>query len=292
MKEAHIDINALTGFKIDATNNRPTSSIHFSGANGIPVGVYKSYLRQFADTYSIEAVDCRATLADQIPLSNFGFSDFADDLIKTIESKHRSSVIGMGHSFGAHITLIAAFKRPDLFSKLVLIEPASLTSPWLDLVYRHLPEKLVFKLIPMIARTAQRQKYWSDHQSFLERYSQHPTYKRFTSEAMRDYAAYGLRARENGDYELVFAREWEAHIFRRVEFIWKYLAKCNLPCLFLKAEHSSLYSNKVFHSNNEGLEENFTGLVLPNTYHLLPLEKPEICHQAISTWLNSKHYKS
>ena len=288
MSKPTINIGSLSGYKIDSSEIG-SPSIHFSGANGIPVGVYQSFLKQFADEYSIQAVDCRATLADQQPLSSFHFPDFADDLIEIIESKHSAPVIGMGHSFGAHITLIAAIKRPDLFSQLVLIEPASITSRWFDLIYRRLPKRLVFKLVPMIAKTAQRKPFWSDHQSFIDRYSNHPTYKRFTAEAMQAYAKHGLRPNLGEGFELVFAREWEAHIFRRVEYIWKYLAKCDLPCLFLKAEHSNLYSDKVFHSNNKGLGENFTGAVLPDTHHLLPLEKPERCHQAVSKWLNSDH---
>ena len=50
----------------------------------------------------------------------------ANDLIRFLDNNGFSNVIGVGHSFGSVITMIAATKDPDLFSKLVLIEPVIL----------------------------------------------------------------------------------------------------------------------------------------------------------------------
>ncbi len=261
--------------------------IHFTGANGFPAAVYHSFLSQFTAHHPLSAADCRGAFSSRqaIP-KRFGFEDFADDLIEIVEALYSKPVIAMGHSFGAHVSLIAAIKRPDLFEQLVLIEPASLPSAKLDLIYRRLPVFLLHRLVPMISQTLQRQRIWASRSAFIEKYHHHRTFKHFTEEAMQAYAEHGLKETHNGQFELIFDPTWEAHIFANVEFVWKNLKKSQTPCLFLRAEHSNLYSSPLFHQQNRALGHHFTGLELKNTHHLMPFEAPSSCAQAINSWLD------
>ena len=271
--------------------NKPqnTSPIHFTGANGFIAAVYTDFLSQFSTTHSVTAADCRGALLDRNrPPKQFGLPGFADDLIALIETMHSKPVIGMGHSFGAHVSLIAAIKRPDLFEKLVLIEPASLPNPLLDLYYRKLPKLILHKMLPMIKRTQERQRVWPNRQSFIDKYQAHPTFKHFTNSAMQAYAQHGLYERADGQFELVFDPDWEAYIFSNVEFVWKNLKKSQTPCLFLRAEHSNLYSSQRFHKENAKLGSHFTGVEIENTHHMMPLEAPAICYRTINEWLRPR----
>ena len=273
-------------FSINAKQGAPI--IHFTGANGFPAGMYEHFLKQFGEQFNITAADCRAVSRERhAPPKGFGLSGFADELITVIETLHDKPVIGMGHSFGGHISVIAAIKRPDLFDKLVLIEPASLPNPSLDLYYRKLPKALLYKLLPMIKRTKERQRVWPSKQLFIEKYRHHPTFKHFTDQAMQAYAEHGLYQRSDGQYELVFDPEWEAYIFSNMEFLWKNLRKSEAPCLFLRAEHSNLYSSQRFKKENTRLGSHFSGIEIEATHHLMPLEKPEICYRAIDQWLSN-----
>ncbi len=288
MKTITVNGNSFPNFTLESNNNS-NSPIHFTGANGFPAGVYTSFLNRFNQYYSISAADCRGALETRSsPPKHFGLSRFADDLIDIIEATHSEPVIAMGHSFGAHVSLIAAIKRPDLIKQLVLIEPASLPNPWVDLIYLKLPTSVVNRIMPLISRTQQRQRIWRDHDSFVSRYRSHPTFKHLTEQAMRAYAEHGLKERKDGQYELVFDPDWEAHIFRNICFVWKNLKKTKTPTLFIRAKHSNLYSSKMFHSQNAKLGEHFTGVEVANTYHLMPLESPEACAKTALEWL-SKH---
>jgi len=102
---------------------------------------------------------------------------------------------------------------------------------------------------------------------------------------MRAYAKHGLHQRSDGDFELVFDPDWEAYIFSNVEFVWNNLKKSNTPCLFLRGEHSSLYSSERFHKENRKLGTHFAGVEVDDTHHMMPLEAPEACYAAISNWL-------
>ena len=51
-------------------------------------------------------------------------SGYADDVIDVIEELGLSGVVFVGHSVSAMIGVLAALKKPDLFSKLVLVAPS------------------------------------------------------------------------------------------------------------------------------------------------------------------------
>ena len=264
-----------------------SDTIMFSGANGFPVGTYEPFLSQFEENYLVQAVDCRATIKDIGPPSrSFGFPAFADDLIKAIESLGNQPVIAMGHSFGAHVSLIASIKRPDLFKQLVLIEPASLPNFWIDLVYRKLPKTIVHQLLPMVKQTLERQAIWDSRQEFIERYANHRTFSKLTDLTLQAYAKHGLVERSDSKFELVFDPRWEAHIFRRVEYIWNNLKKTTTPCLFIKAEKSNFYSSELFKNENKKLGTSFSGIEVKDTFHLMPLEHPTICYHEVKKWLS------
>lgn len=59
---------------------------------------------------------------------NKDLNNFADELIEDIEKKQNLPVIGVGHSTGGVVTLLAAVKRLDLFSKIILIDPVLFSS--------------------------------------------------------------------------------------------------------------------------------------------------------------------
>jgi len=261
-------------------------TIHFSGANGFPVGSYTHFLQQFTEQYNICAMDCRATWPNQnMPPKDFSIDRFADDLISALEQQYDRPVIGMGHSMGGLVTVIAAHKRPELFSRLVLLEPASLPNAWIDHLYARLPRFILHALFPFIRGSAARRKNWPSKEAFIERYSKYATFKRFTSQALQQYAEYGLNETQAGNFELVFRPAWEAHIFRTIEYMWKFLAQVSQPCVLIRAEYSNLYSQPQFDKANMGLPLHITPLIMKGAHHLFPSEQPLAAHRIIDTWL-------
>lgn len=260
--------------------------IHFTGANGFPAGSYLEFLNGLSDDYFVSAADCRGAWSDVVkPTKHLGFEELANDLIQVIESQYDRPIIGMGHSFGAHVSLIAAIKRPDLFSRLVLLDPASLPNLWMDIIYRRLPQSIVDRLVPMIKQTRQRKRVWASKEEFIENYRGHRTFQHFTASSLRNYAEYGLVKENTGDFRLVFDPDWESHIFSQVHYVWKNLKKVSLPTLFVKAQHSYLYSSEQFQRRNNTLPDSLVGIELDTAYHMFPLEQPEASLDIIRPWL-------
>jgi len=260
-------------------------TIHVSAANGFTAASYHSFIKHFDGQYAFTGMDCRGSWPEtQTPPESFNMHDFADDLIEGLTQQHDQPVIGLGHSQGGLVTLLAAIKRPELFSKLVLIEPASLPHQWIDYLYPYIPKYLLYRFFPFMEGSLNRQRIWQSKEAFYQRYRHHNTYQRFTDESFDDYMNHGLKnSQEN--WELTFSPEWEAHIFRKVEFIWKYLTKVRIPTYFIKAEHSNLYSYRVFQKQNKKLSKIISTTEVADTYHLLPHEKPERCANLVVKWL-------
>jgi pimeloyl-ACP methyl ester carboxylesterase len=274
---------------LDTTGlNTKPEQLHFSAANGFPVASYQSFLELLTPQFNVTAMDSRgAWPVRQVPSKGFSCHSFADDLINGISTTHQQPVIGMGHSHGGQLTVIAALKRPELFSKLVIIEPASLPNPFIDMFYRQLPKWVLFKLFPFMRGSEMRRKIWPSREAFIQKYRDHETFTRFTEDALADYAQHGLFEREDKQFELVFDPLWESYIFRKVEFLWKFLRQTTHPTLIIRAEHSNIYSSEQFKHYNKNLPNNIHSIEMPNSHHLLPQEVPERLVAEIDDWLQS-----
>lgn len=269
-----------------ASNNKKASIIHLSAANGFPAASYHSFLQHLNGCYSFSGMDCRGSWPSiSTPSKHFSMHHFADDLIEGLSRQHDQAVIGLGHSQGGLVTLLAAIKRPDLFSKLILIEPASLPYSWIDHLYPYIPNAVLYKLFPFMLGSLNRQRIWPSKDAFYKRYRHHNTYRKFTDDAFENYMQHGL-IKSGDNWKLAFSPEWEAHIFQKVEFIWKYLPLIQIPTLFIKAQFSNLYSQQVFQKQNKKLSNKYvTSIEVADTYHLMPLEEPQICSEIINNWL-------
>ena len=99
------------------------SIIHFAHANAYPPGCYKQLFQPFTPTYKVIGMHQRPLWENSNPKNFKSWHQLADDLILFFEQQQLKQVIGVGHSMGGVVSIIAAIKRPELFSKLVLIDP-------------------------------------------------------------------------------------------------------------------------------------------------------------------------
>ena len=83
---------------------------------------YSKNQLNFADEYDVVYVSTLGT--DPSYPTDKNWSNFADQIINNIEQQAQGrKVIGVGHSLGAVSTLLASFKRPDLFEQVILLDP-------------------------------------------------------------------------------------------------------------------------------------------------------------------------
>ena len=262
-------------------------TIHFSPANGILADSYRLFFKELNKQYAVNAMDCRAAWPDaEPPKEQQRWEDLANDLIEVVEQQYSRPVIGMGHSLGGVLTLMAAAKRPELFSKIVVIDGASLPNFGLSLVYDFLPKWWSVKNIPLVASTYKRRKVWDSREQFSKYHLGKSAYKNFDTQCMHDYAMAGLREREDGKFELVYSREWEAFIFRRIKYLWSVAKKVKVPVHLLRAEYGHLYTQEQFDSRCAGLPKHITSAVIPGLGHLATHENPVITAESVLAYLS------
>lgn len=260
--------------------------IQFAAANGFPAESYLPFFEHLHPNYSISAMDNRgAWPARNKPPFAYGMPGFAKDLLAGLDQHESTPLIGMGHSHGAQVVALAALKQPDRFSKLVLIEPATLPNQSIDYVYRFLPRFAVHKLMPFIGRTYQRQRLWPSREAFIERYRDHPTFRLFEEQSMNAYAEAGLKQNSDGQFELVFDPAWESYIFRKIRFAWVYFNRLKHPTLLIKGANSSLLTSEAYHRFNQKLPPNVHAIELDDAHHMIPQEQTQRLANLILDWL-------
>ena len=291
MVDSHINTLAFW----DSPNAKATP-IHFAQGNGFVAGVYRQMLEQLAQQQPVYATHHRATwegVATHQPPSYFTWTHAADDLIASLDALNAERVaqglpaqkfLGVGHSLGGMMTLIAAHRRPDLFEKMVLIEPVLFPNRaiW---TLSMMPMALRKRVLPMAKRTQLRRDVWPSHQAFVEYHAPKSAFQGIPLSVMQDYAEHGLKARSAGDgLELSFPKAWEAHIFRSISSGWRALRELQVPCVAIRGEQSQWIPDRSW-QKWQRMRPDLPVLVMPQVGHMAPLQQPEQMAQLVQTCL-------
>lgn len=272
--------------------NAQATPIHFAQGNGFVAGVYRQMLEQLAQRHTVYATHHRATwdgVAAYQPPSYFTWAHAADDLIASLDALNVERVtqglaaqkfFGVGHSLGGVMTLLAAHRRPDLFEKIVLIEPVLFPNRavW---TLNMMPMALRARILPMAKRTQLRRDVWRSHEEFVDYHAPKAAFAGVPLSVMQDYAAHGLKARAAGDgLELSFPKAWEAHIFRSLSSGWRAVSDLQMPCVAIRGEQSQ-WIPECSWQKWQRLRPDWPVIVMPQVGHMAPLQQPEQMAQLI-----------
>lgn len=120
---------------------------HFYGGNGFAVGVYQPLLQALSASFQLSSLAMQGYWYDIPKEKVLSREDDAAALIAYLEKTQDAPVVGIGHSMGATATAMAAVQRPDLFSRLYLIEPVTFTRQQ-QLLYNLVPRFIKMKNEP------------------------------------------------------------------------------------------------------------------------------------------------
>lgn len=186
--------------------------IQFSHANGLPASTH-AYLFELLGESNIHFVE-RMGHGD-FPV-NGDLGNLASELIHSLDQRNDGPVIGLGHSSGAVATLLAASRRPELFSEIILIEPAFF-SGWKRAMIR-LATGLGFadKLGPT-PKALKRRSHFPDTEMARTYFLQRRLFQLFHPQCFEDYLEHGLKISDQGGLELAFSKDTEIEIFRSTQ---------------------------------------------------------------------------
>ena len=242
------------------------NKIQFSHANGFPASSYK-YLFKLLNNAHINFVEKMGH--GDYPL-NKNLYNFAEELIDSIEQAHDEPIIGIGHSLGGVVTLLAASKRPDLFKKVIVLDPVlfSKRKRYIVWLFRKIG---ITDWLRVTKKAKKRRTHFSSLEEVRKIYKQKSLFKRFHPNCFEDYLKYGFTKSEKG-IELAFSSKIEANVFRYIQIkIPSNLDKLSGVLIY------GNYSDTFWKSDMKWWKRNFPNFEIISFEggHLFPFEKPQ-----------------
>ena len=260
---------------------------HLLHANGFCAGTYAPLVRLLTPFLHVHGSDIRGHGDSNVPKPEriTDWHLFSEDLQLLVDQVLEPPIIGMGHSLGAVATFLAAARRPDLFSALVLMDPVFLSKPLLALMGLLRFFGLSGR-IPLARGARRRKRQFADKQEALARFTAgHGIFKSWEPEFIDAYMECGFLEKPESGAVLKCDPELEAQIFESVPgVIWEVAGRISIPVLILRGAASDALFPGPARQMTERLT-NATLIEIPDSGHFLPMEQPEACADAIRSFL-------
>lgn len=272
---------ALNALNKSTNNNAKRANAHFYGGNGFTVGNYKPLLNELATGFDISSLAMRGYWYDKPKARVLTREQDADLLIKFLEQTQDGAVVGIGHSQGATATAMAAAKRPDLFSKLYLIEPVTFTKSQ-ALLYKLIPRNVKLKRQPFKSALT-KQTTWASIDEFYDSLREKSAYRRISDAHLYLFAEQSLIQQNDGSYTFIFSPEQEIANYFGIPYIdsaLKKLAKTAVPYQLIIGKPTIFINDKVRDNWQKFVPASQLN-IMPENGHLLPIEAPEQCAEFI-----------
>ena len=257
----------------------------FAHANGFPIGSYQPVLDRLTEAFHVTGWEARPLIQGTDPQEISGWDHLAGDLRAEIETRFDTPVIGVGHSLGGVLNLLAAVSRPDLFRALVLLDPVVLTG-FRSVVWRLMKRLGTTDRLPLISRTLRRRDRWPDRETAQRDWAGRSAFGGWTDEAFDAYVESGLKEdNEFGGIRLRYPKAWEARIFEMAPHdLWPGITKLLSPLLVLRGEHSDTLTIGAARKI-ERKAQNGVCRIVEGTGHMLPMQRPDLVARMIEDWV-------
>lgn len=246
-------------------------TIHFVHGNGFPSSCYRQILDPLGKKYNLICIE-RVGHNPDFPVTE-NWHELVEEVIFNIEQQAKQPVIGLGHSLGGVLTLLAAIERPDLFKTVIMLDSPLLG--WLKSTALLLLKKfgMIDKFTPAF-QTKGRRKRWNSKDQVIEYLRSRELFKSFSPDCLNDYIEFGLEEDDNG-YSLRFDREIESNIYRTIPHILhKYEGRLLRPASLIYGNESNIISRMDLRYIKNKYKVECHEM---NGTHMFPMEHPTSC---------------
>ncbi len=263
--------------------------LHLAPANSFPLGAYQPMLECLFNRFRVVALPPRALWPDPgpAPAKPTSWETLGEDIAAGMVEHDLRDVVGVGHSFGAVASLVAATRQPDRFRALVLLDPTLLLQVLLDQIFRPDANGVVQHQLAVRART-RRAEFASLAEAF-EYWRPRSLFRDWSDEALWFYVRSGLRPLPNGaGFTLVWAPDWEANYYEGLyRDGWSTLDQLDprIPVLVIRGGTTDTFSVEAAERFRQ-LRPSASVVDLPGFGHLFPMAAPDQTAGIISDWLD------
>jgi pimeloyl-ACP methyl ester carboxylesterase len=245
----------------------------FSHANGFPAGSYRKMLSALEQRYDVQSIE-RIGHDPRYPVSD-GWPHLVAELVEFIAGRASRPVIGVGHSLGGYLTCLAAVQRPELFSKIVLLDSPMLGF-WTGTAFGMIKRFGLADRVTPAGITRDRRREWLTSAAAEKYFMTRKAFRGLDPDCIRDYARAGTMP-VGGRIGLAFDPAIEYSIYRTIPHDFAaYLPRLRVAAGFIGGRQSN--------------EVRRVGLRLTRRYfrvdlieggHLFPLEHPAMAADAV-----------
>ncbi len=247
-------------------------TLHFAHANAYPPGSYQQLIKPLTKKYRVIGIEQRPLWPKANPQYLTSWEQLADDLILFFDQQKLTQIVGVGHSLGAVVSVIAAKKRPDLFRRLILLEPV-LFPQYFQWIFAVVPIWLRQRIIP-VSRIANNRKYqWPDRETLFNSYRKKRIFRKLSDGILNDWIDYGTHKNAEGQLQLTFPKSWESRVYATVPYVIKDILNLSVPVHILRGEKTDVISPAIWQRIQQHLPKDHLW-ELENSTHLVPLEFP------------------
>lgn len=216
--------------------------INLACANGFTPQTYAPALAPLFDRYRVVSAPNRQLWPAAPPSALTNWQQLGDDLLAQLDAITDQPVIGIGHSVGGVATMYAAIKRPQRFSKLILIEPTMLSPQYILWILSAMRTMGIEGRVRIVQGALKRRREWPSKDEAFTLLATKPLFKHWEPAAMRAYIETGLRPSANG-VELVISPEWEAQIFKTIATdVWSLPQRVTVPTMVIHGGKTNIFT--------------------------------------------------
>lgn len=248
--------------------------LHFSHANGFPAPAYRGMLAPLEAAFRVCTVAPLGMDARHPPTE--GWPHLAAQVIESVERLHERPVIGVGHSLGGYLTLMAAARRPELFSAIVLLDAPIIGRIKARLLAATKRFGIVDRVTPAGAMR-ERRALWANATEACRHFRDKRLFREFAPGVLRDYVRLGLIDTGSG-LRLAIDPAIEYQIYRTVPHdLHRLLPQLAVPGGFIGGANSDVVRRVGVSTMRRA---GFALRRVPGG-HLFPFEHPQVAADAI-----------
>ncbi|MCB1756158.1 MAG: alpha/beta hydrolase [Gammaproteobacteria bacterium] len=157
----------------------------------------------------------------------------------SLTADSRRPVFGVAHSLGGALTTMMAADHPDLFDKLVLLDPVYFSRGMLGAMAALHYTGLLERLSPLARRAQKRRTDWPSRAAAANYLRERGIFQNWDEEALQCFVRYAMRENEEGRIQLKCPSWLEAKIFASYpQGLWRKIRSLNVPVHLLMAEQT------------------------------------------------------
>ncbi len=211
--------------------------LHFVHGNGFPSPCYKELLQPLHQRFDCFYID-RLGHSPEFPVTD-NWRHLVKEVIVSIKTQASQPVVGVGHSLGGVLSLLAAIEEPGLFKSVIILDSPLLGRLKSSIVRFSKALGMIDRLTPAF-RTRGRREHWQNREQLMTYLKSRKLFKFFTDACLNDYIDYGME--KKGDaYFLRFDKKIEYQIYRTIPHILHdYEGKLDVPTALIYGDKSTV----------------------------------------------------